>query len=86
MLPAVVAGSASMIVLSGIFLATMLVHYQAIDWQYLQFALLRIGAVSLVVAVLAHLLAKRLRSTWVAALFGAVVGFAGGVAIVAAAA
>jgi hypothetical protein len=84
--PAVMAGLASMLVLSGIFLATMLVHYQAIDWPYLQFALLRIGAVSMAVAVLSHLLAKRLRPIWLAALFGALVGFAGGVAFVAAAA
>ncbi|MDH5828914.1 hypothetical protein QFW80_00045 [Luteimonas sp. M1R5S18] len=80
------AGVASMLVLGGIFIATMLVHYQAIDWPYLQFALLRIGAISLAVAVLAHLLAKWLRSSWRAALFGAVAGFAGGVAFVAAAA
>jgi len=75
-----------MFVLGGIFLATMFVHYQAIDWQYLQFALLRIGGISLAVAVLAHLLAKQLRPIWRAALFGMVVGFAGGAAFVAAAA
>ena len=80
------AGLTSMLVLGGIFLATMFVHYQAIDWPYLQFAILRIGAISLAVAVLAHLLSSRLRSIWRAALFGAVVGFAGGVAFVAAAA
>ena len=84
--PAVIAGLTSMLVLSGIFLAAMLVHYQAIDWQYLQFALLRIGAISLVVAAMAYFLAGRLRSKLGAALFGAVVGFAGGVAFVAAAA
>jgi hypothetical protein len=85
-LPTVTAGLASMLVLSGIFLATMLVHYQAIDWQYLQFALLRICAISLIVAALAHLLSGRLRSNFGAALFGAMAGFAGGVAFVVAAA
>ena len=75
-----------MLVLGGLFLATMLVHYQAVDLPYVQFAFLRIGVISLAVGFLAHLLAKRLRTAWRAALFGGVVGFAGGVAYVAVAA
>ena len=84
--PALIAGSASFLVLAGIFFATMLRHYQAIDFSYLSFALARILAISLAVALLSTLLARRLQSPWTAGLFGVVSGFALGALFVAIAA
>jgi len=84
--PALAAGVTSFVVLSGIFVATMLVHYQAIDFPYLSFALLRIIAISVLVGTAAFALGHLLRSLTMATLFGAVAGFLGGVAFVAAAA
>ena len=83
--PAAVSGMASFAVLASLFMVTMLTHYRAIDTDYLLFALLRISAISLLVAVMAALLAHRLRSVVRALLFGAVLGLVGGVAYVAAA-
>jgi len=83
--PALVAGLASIIVLSGLFIAAMLLHYRAIDFAYLSFALLRIVAISTFVTAVAHVAARHLSSVAVAALFGAVAGLIGGVAFVAAA-
>ncbi len=83
---ALIAAIASVLLLSGIFVATMLVHYRAIDLEYLQLALLRIGGISLAVAAMARLLGKHLCSASRAGLFGAIAGFAGGLAYVAVAA
>jgi len=79
-------GLASLGVLSCLFVATMLLHYQAIDFAYLSFALFRILAISTLVAAVAFMAGRHLRSLAVAALFGAVAGLVGGVALVAAAA
>lgn len=84
--PAISAGSASFVVLTALFLATMLLHYRATDFAYLWFALGRILAISLLVAGMAALAARYLRSIVFAALVGSVAGFLGGVAYVAAAA
>jgi hypothetical protein len=84
--PGLTAGLASLAVLTGLFVATMLLHYRAIDFTYLSFALLRIAAISTVVAAVAFAAGRHLRSLAVAAIFGAVVGLIGGVAFVAAAA
>ena len=83
--PAAVSGMASFAVLGSLFMATMLTQYRAIDIDYLLFALLRVSAISLLVTVVAALLAHRLRSVVRALLFGAVLGLVGGVAYVAAA-
>jgi hypothetical protein len=72
--------------LAGIFVATMLQHYRAIDLDYLSYALIRITAISVLVAAAAFLAGRHLRSLAIAALFGAVAGIVGGVAFVAAAA
>ena len=84
--PALVAGASSFFALSALFVATMLLHYQAIDFTYLSFALLRITAIAAVVTVLAWVATRYLRSLLLAVLFGLVAGLAGGVALVAAAA
>jgi hypothetical protein len=52
----------------------------------LSFALLRIGAISLLVAALAHLAARHLQAPLAAGMFGVIAGFMGGVAFVATAA
>ncbi|NZA25246.1 hypothetical protein H0E84_02535 [Luteimonas sp. SJ-92] len=83
---AVAAGLASFGMLTGLFVATMLVHYRAIDFAYLSFALLRIAAISTLVAAVASMSGRYLRSRAAAVLFGAVAGLIGGVAFVAAAA
>jgi hypothetical protein len=85
-MPALSAGLASFMLLGGVFVATMLQHYQALDLAYLSYALARIAAISLVVAAAAFMAGRRLRSLAIAALFGAVAGIIGGVAFVAAAA
>jgi hypothetical protein len=84
--PSLAAGLASFIALTALFVATMLIHYRAIDLAYLSFALLRIVAISALVFVVAFVVARHLRSLAGAALFGAVAGLVGGVAFVAAAA
>ena len=84
--PALAAGLASFVALSGLFVATMLVHYRVIDVAYLSFALLRIAAISTFVAALALVAGRHLRSIAVAAVFGTVAGLMGGMAFVAAAA
>ena len=83
--PGVAAGLASFVVLSGLFLATMLLHYRAIDFAYLSFALLRVVTISILVAAVAFVAGRHLRSLAVAAMFGAVAGPIGGVAFLAAA-
>lgn len=80
------SGLASLVVLSGLFVATMLLHYRAIDCAYLSFALLRIAVISTLVAAVAFAAGRHLRSLAVAAILGAVAGLIGGVAFVAAAA
>ena len=84
--PALVAGAASFLTLGALLLATMLLQYRSVDFPYLLFALPRIAAISLSVAVLAHLAGRRLRSALAAGLFGVIAGFLGGVAFVVAAA
>ena len=86
MATALSAGLASCIALSVSFIATMLLHYRAIEFPYLSYALLRILAISGSICVIAALAARHLRSFAAAALFGGVAGFLGGVAFVVAAA
>ena len=83
---ALAAGAASLVGLCALFVATMLRHYQAIDFPYFSFALLRIMAISGVVAAITFVAARHLPSLPAAALFGLVAGIMGGVAFVAAAA
>jgi hypothetical protein len=84
--PPLAAGLASFFVLSGLFVATMLLQYQSVDFAYLSFALLRIVAISVLVAAIAFIAGSWLRSLVFAALFGTVGGLIGGVVFVAAAA
>ncbi len=86
LVPALAAGLASFIVLSGLFVATMLLHYRAIDFAYVSFALLRILAISTLVAAVAFVAGRYLRCLVVAALFGTAAGLVGGAVFVAAAA
>ena len=83
---ALAAGAASLVGLCALFVATMLLHYRAIDFAYLSLALLRITAISGVVAAITFVVARHLPSLWAAVLFGVVVGGMGGVAFVAVAA
>lgn len=71
------AGGASFATLVGIFLYTMLLHDQAIDWPYLGFALVRISAISLAVAGVGYFFHRRLAIPAIL-LLGAVLGFIGG--------
>ena len=80
--PAIVAGLASFMVLTSLFVAAMLNNYLVIDFSYLWFAVLRIMANSILVSAAALLIARYLRSLVTAALFGVVTGFMGGVAVV----
>ena len=82
----IAASLASFIVLITLFVATMLLQYRFIDFSYLSFALLRILAISTMVAAAAFALAKHLKSLAIAALFGSVAGFIGAVTVVNAAA
>lgn len=84
--PALAAGLASLVVLSALFVATMFLHYRALDFAYFLFALLRIVGISFLVAAAAFAASRHLRSLAGAALLGAVTGLMGGVAFVAAAA
>lgn len=84
--PPLAAGLASFVLLSGLFVATMLLQYRAIDMAYLSLALLRIIVISTLVAAMAFVAGRHLRSLAVAALLGAVAGLIGGVAFVAVAA
>ena len=82
----IAAGLASVAILSSLFLVTMLLQYQFIDFSYLLFALWRIFAISTVVAALAFAFAQHLRSSAIAGLLGSIAGLIGGVALVIAAA
>ena len=75
-------GAASFGILSGLFLATMVVHYRAIDGGYLLFALARIAAISCLAAAVAALGARWLRPGY-ALLLGVVLGVVGAGAYVA---
>ena len=81
-----IAGISSFVLLSVLFIATMLVQYSTIDFPYLSFALLRIFAISVLVSGVAYLAVRHLHSRMAAWLFGAIAGFLGGVAFVATAA
>ena len=83
--PALLAFLAAFTTLTKIFLLTMLMQMQEIDWPYMAFALPRIAAIAAVVAVLAWFLAGLLQRHLLALLFGAIIGLVGGAAFVAAA-
>ena len=69
-----IAYIASAILLTGIFVATMLKHYQKIDNEYLAFGLGRILLISLVPAIIVWML--RLKHAAGVAAVGILVGFA----------
>ena len=85
-LPSVLSFFAAFTTLAKIFVATMLVQIQRLDWGYLLFALPRISLIALGAGLLAWVLAPLLQKPLVALLFGAVAGFAGASMYVAAAA
>lgn len=74
LLLAALAGLASFVFLSGIFVTAMHVQYRAIDVQYLLFAMLRIAAMSLVTAGVTALVSRYLRTVLLAVIFGAAAG------------
>ena len=76
-LPCALSFFAAFTTLAKIFVATMLVQTQRLDWGYLLFALPRISLISLCAGLLAWALASLLQRPLVALLFGAVTGFAG---------
>jgi hypothetical protein len=84
--PSALSFFAAFTTLAKIFVATMLVQTQRLDWGYLLFALPRISLIALGAGLLAWALAPLLQRTLIALLFGAVTGFAGACLYVAAAA
>ena len=84
--PGALSFFAAFTTLSKIFVATMLVQLQRLDWDYLLFALPRISLIALGAGLFAWALAPFLQKPLVALLFGAVTGFAGACMYVAAAA
>ena len=76
-LPSALAVFAAFTTLSKIFIATMLVQMQSLDWSYLLFALPRISVIALCTGLLAWLLASILQRPLAALLFGALTGFIG---------
>jgi hypothetical protein len=74
---AVIAGTVSLLILSIIFITTMIKLSDSIDWHYLSWALLRITLISMVVALFSTLLSKMGPTS--SALFGASLGLVIGV-------
>ncbi len=70
----------SFVLLTSVFVYTMLHHMRAIDYPYLWYALLRIALISFVTAALAILIRKRGYLAHV--FFGAIIGFGLAVAYV----
>ena len=69
----VIAHLASLILLSTLFLATSITHYEKIDYEYFMYALPRIIAISLVPAFMAW--AIKVQKWYWSLVLGCVVGF-----------
>ena len=64
--------AASFISMLVLFMATMWVHYQGIDYEYLTYALIRIGAISILSGILGFVVYKQRKIAQIT--FGVVVG------------
>ncbi|MEJ2528235.1 MAG: hypothetical protein P8Y49_09265 [Sulfurovaceae bacterium] len=68
-----IAFFSSLVLLVGIFVATMIKQYQGVDWEPLSKAVLKIAAISILPAIAVFLL--KLRNSLLSGLAGIVVGF-----------
>lgn len=64
--------AASFISMLVLFVATMWVHYQGIDYEYLTYALIRIAAISILSGILGFVVYKQRKIAQI--IFGVVVG------------
>jgi Na+/proline symporter len=68
-----IAFFSSLVMLVGIFVATMIKQYQGVDWEYLSTAVLKIAAISFLPAIAVFLL--KLQNSLMSGVVGMVVGF-----------
>jgi hypothetical protein len=68
-----IAYFSSLVLLVGIFVATMVKQYQGVDWEYLSTAVLKIVTISILPAISVFLL--KLRNSLLSGVVGIVVGF-----------